>query len=276
VTIRAPESVGFGTTADHMGTGPLSAEIVPGDRSGGTNTSHTIVVAALQRLLAIVGSRAGVEAYEQAVVTDNVLGKGTTGSRLRTLRYLKELYLLRPDSVLFRALRDLWPDDPAGQPLLAGLCALSRDSVFRASVPAILHADPGDQITSSSLADVVERTFPSAYSDRTLAKIGRNTFSSWEQTGHLEAVARTEKVRCRAICTPACVAYALLLGHLEGLDGEALFDTVWARVLDQPRSHLVDLASVASQRLLIDFRNSGGVLDIGFSELLRPFEDQMA
>jgi hypothetical protein len=177
--------------------------------------------------------------------------------------------------VLFRALRDLWPDDPAGQPLLAGLCALARDSVFRASVPAVLDADPGDQITSTSLADAVERAFPSAYSEKTLAKIGRNTFSSWEQTGHLEAVARTKKVRRRAICSPASVAYALLLGHLEGLDGAALFDTVWARVLDQPRSHLVDLATVASQRMLIDFRNSGGVLEIGFSELLRPIEGQL-
>jgi len=262
-------------TTDQMSTSFRSAEIVAGDRSGGTNTSHTIVVIALQRILATVDSRAGAAAYEQAVVAENVLGKATAGSRLRTLRYLKELYLLRPDSLLFRALRDLWLDDPAGQPLLAGLCALARDSVFRASVPAILDADPGDQITSTGLADAVERTFPSAYSGRTLAKIGRNTFSSWEQTGHLEAVARSGKVRRRAICTPASVAYALLLGHLEGLAGAALFDTVWARVLDQPRSHLVDLATVASQRMLVDFRNSGGVLDIGFSELLRPIEGQL-
>jgi len=259
-----------------MNAGAQSAEIVPGDRSGGTNTSHTIGVIALQRVLATVDPRGDAAAYEHAVVADNVVGKATAGSRLRTLRYLKELYLLRPDSVLFRALRDLWPDDPAGQPLLAGLCALARDPAFRASVPAILGADPGDQITSSSLAEAVEGTFPSAYSDQTLAKIGRNTFSSWEQTGHLEAVARTKKVRRRAICTPASVAYALLLGHLEGLDGAALFDTVWVRVLDQPRSHVVDLASVASQTMLIDFRNSGGVLEIGFSELLRPGEGQLA
>lgn len=243
--------------------------------SGGTNTSHTVAVPALASLLAEVPSEADAADYERAVLGDNVLGKNTEGARRRTYRYLKELYLLRPDSTLFRALRDLWPDDPAGQPLLAGLCALARDSVFRASVPVILDANPGDQLTSSCLADAVEGAFPSAYSGQTLAKVGRNTFSSWEQTGHLVAVARTEKVRRRAICTPASVAYALLLGHLEGLGGAALFDTVWARVLDQPRSHLVDLATVASQRMLIDVRNSGGVLDIGFSELLRPIEGQL-
>ena len=80
------------------------------------------------------------------------------------------------------------------------------------------------------------------------------------------------KARRRPICTPSTTAYALLLGHLEGISGAALLDTVWARALDQPRAHLIDLAAIASQRSLIDFRHSGGVTDVGFSELLRPAE----
>ena len=67
-----------------------------------------------------------------------------------------------------------------------------------------------------------------------------------------------------------------MLGHLEGVRGEALFDTFWARVLDQPRSHLFELASVASQRSLIDFRRSGGITEVGFTELLRPLEGRLA
>lgn len=253
----------------------IGEEIVPGDRSGGTNTSHTIVVPALQQLLSAVDRNADAAAYERAVLEQNVLGKDTTGSRQRTLRYLRELYLLRPDSLLFRALRDLWSDEPDGQPLLAGLCALARDTVFRASVDAIFETDPGDELTSTDLARAVEKVFPSAYSESTLAKVGRNTFSSWEQTGHLQALARTEKVRARPTCTPAAVAYALLLGHLEGVRGAALFDTIWSRTLDHPRSHLVELAMLASQRSLIDFRHSGGVTDVGFTELLRPMEGQL-
>lgn len=253
----------------------IGEEIVPGDRSGGTNTSHTIVVPALEQLLGSVGRHEDAEAYERAVLEQNVLGKGTTGARKRTLRYLRELYLLRPDSVLFRALRDLWTDEISGQPLLAGLCALARDAVFRASTAAIFETDPGDEVTSADLAAAVEKVFPSAYSESTLAKIGRNTFSSWEQTGHLHALARTEKVRSRPTCTPATVAYALLLGHMEGVRGAALFDTIWAQTLDHPRSHLVELATVASQRSLIDFRYSGGVTDVGFTELLRPMEGQL-
>ena len=166
-------------------------EIVPGDRSGGTNTSHTIIVAALVQLLGSVDRNADSAAYERAVLEQNVLGKDTTGSRRRTLRYLRELYLLRPDSILFRALRDLWSDDVAGQSLLAGLCALARDSVFRASATAIFETNPGDEVGSGDLAMAVEEVFPSAYSESTLAKIGRNTSSSWEQTGHLRS--RCEK-----------------------------------------------------------------------------------
>ena len=115
----------------------LVEEIAPRTRAGGANSSHTILLPALTRLLEVVDRDAGADAYEVAVVEDNVLGKNTTESRRRTLRYLRELYLLRPDSVLFRALRDLWTDDPRGQPLLAGLCALARDPLFRASASTI-------------------------------------------------------------------------------------------------------------------------------------------
>ena len=126
----------------------IANEIVPATRSGGANTSHTIVATALVQLLGRVDREADSAAYERAVLEENVLGKSTVGSRRRTLRYLRELYLLRPDSILFRALRDLWEDDPAGQPLLAGLCALARDAVFRASAPAVLQMEPGDRVTA--------------------------------------------------------------------------------------------------------------------------------
>lgn len=251
-------------------------EIAATTRAGGANSSHTILAPALSRLLESVDDRADAATYERAVIEDNVLGKSTAESRRRTLRYLRELYVLRPNSLLFRALRDLWMDEPAGQPLLAGLCALARDPLFRTSARAILAADPGDNVKSADLAAAVDAAFSGRYNEATLAKIGRNTFSSWQQTGHLESVARTVKVRRRAACTPAAVTYALLLGYLEGVAGAALFETLWARVLDAPASRLADLAAAASQRTLIDFRRGGGVTEVGFSWLLRPFEERLA
>jgi hypothetical protein len=260
-------------TAVNLSTvGALASEIVPGNVSGGTNTSHTIVAGALTSLLEAVPPDAPSEAYEEAVLEANLLGKATAGSRRRTYRYLRELYLLRPDALLFRALRDLWPLDPRAQPLLAGLCALARDSVFRASSGAIIASSPGDTISSAELADAVAAKFPTSYGDATLAKIGRNTFSSWEQTGHLAVGERGEKVRVRAVCGPADVAYALLLGHVGGARGQILFETLWARALDQPASHLFDLAATASQQGMLELRHAGGVIEIGFSTLLRPIE----
>jgi hypothetical protein len=252
-----------------------ASEIAPGEVSGGTNTSHTIVVKALAAILAAVPSDAPYIEYQHAALERNVLRKQTEGARRRTFRYLKELYLLRTDSILFRALRDLWLDDPPAQPLLAGLCALARDSVFRASSVAIRQCSPGETLISRDLATVVGDHFPNSYSESTLAKIGRNTFSSWEQTGHLAAGEAARKVRVRAVCRPANVAYALLLGHLQGVRGQALFETLWAQVLDQPRSHLIDLAFGASQRGLLEFRHAGGVVDVSFRELLRPFEGEL-
>lgn len=253
----------------------IADEIVSMNRSGGANTSHTIIAPALTQLLSTVSPDAPASGYERAIVDENVLGKATAASRSRTYRYLRELYVLRPDSLLFRALRDLWTDDASGQPLLAGLCALARDAVFRASAAAIFASNPGDEITSTDLAEAVERVFPSAYSSSTIAKIGRNTFSSWEQSGHLQVTPKGMKVRRRPTCTAATTAFALLLGHIEGVRGAALFETFWAQVLDQPKSHLIDLAAVASQRSLIEFKNSGGVTVVDFSGLLRPIDGKL-
>jgi hypothetical protein len=97
------------------------SEIVAGRTSGGANTSHTIILPALRALLAAVGSKAAAGEYQRAAIEANALGKATEGARRRTFRYLRELYVLNPKSILFRGLRDLWSDDPEAQPLLAGL-----------------------------------------------------------------------------------------------------------------------------------------------------------
>ena len=247
-------------------------EIVPGDRSGGATTSHTALVPSLIEVLKHTSRDTTFDEYERAVVEDNLLGTSTAESRARMFRAMRELYLLRPDALLFRALRDIWDDDPRGQPLLAGLLAVARDPVFRAGSAAITSTDPGDSVASSDFGEAVAGAFPDAYNERTVAKIGRNHYASWEQVGHLEPADGNQKRRRRPVCTPSATAYALFLGFVEGVRGVALFDTMWAQVLDHPRSYLIEQATLASQRSLVDFRNSGGVIEVGFSELLRPME----
>ena len=175
---------------------------MPGDRSGGATTSHTIVVPALEALLPLLARPRTLTDYEQAVMEDNVLGKETIESRRRgpsATSASSTCCGVTPCSS--GALGDLWNDDPAGHRLLAGLCALARDPVFRASAQAIFESEPGDEVTSADLAEAVGEVVSRLLQRRDTRKIGRNTFSSWEQTGHLEAVARTTKVRRRAVCT---------------------------------------------------------------------------
>jgi hypothetical protein len=43
-------------------------------------------------------------------------------------------------------------------------------------------------------------------------------------------------------------------------------------MLDQPKSHLFDLAATASQQGILEFRNAGGVVEVTFHHLLRPFD----
>ena len=74
--------------------------------------------------------------------------------------------------------------------------------------------------------------------------------------------------RATLFCRAADVAYALLLGYLQEARGETLFETLWARVLDRPRSELYELAFVASKQGMLEYRNAGGVVEVGFRELV--------
>lgn len=253
---------------------PVIDEIVDVHDGGGPSISQTIMVASLQRLLSVVPPTGAPEDYRSAVVNENVLAKQTTGGREWAFRRLRQFYGLDPRVLLFRALRDLWPDDIAGQPLLAMLCALARDPVLRASSVVILDSTYGSEVTPAAFDAAIEETFPGRYNDNTRLTTAQKVASSWHQSGHLCLETRTRKVRSKPHTTAGDVAYALLLGHLEGTRGQALFETNWARILDQPKSRLVDLAQAASQRGLIEFRSAGGVVDVGFRELLRPLEGE--
>jgi hypothetical protein len=204
---------------------------------------------------------------------ENVLGKQTVSGREWAFRQLRRFYALNPKSLLFRALRDLWDHDRASQPLLALLCALARDPVLRASAAVIVAAEPGEAVTSGDFEAAIEAKFPGAYKEITRRTTAQKVASSWDQSGHLYQEKPGSKIRTRVYSTPAATTYALMLGHLEGARGQALFKTLWTRVLDQPISQLMDLATSASQAGLLEFRSAGGIVEVTFHTLLRPFDD---
>jgi len=226
----------------------------------------------LTTLLAGVPADAPQAEYKAAIIEHNCLGKGTLTGRQRAYRYLRELYALAPVVLVFRALRDLWDVDSAGRPLVALLSALARDPVLRATAPTVLDAPEGSPVDAAMLARAVQQRYPGSYGDGIAAKIGRNAASTWTQAGHL--IGRPGKKRARAQATANALAYALLIGHTEGLRGDELFRSDWCRVLDRPADGLYELAVRASQRGLIDYRRGGGVTEVGFKLLLRPFDGE--
>ncbi|MDX1418228.1 MAG: hypothetical protein R3293_28770, partial [Candidatus Promineifilaceae bacterium] len=194
---------------------------------GGTHTSRTMLLKELTLLLESCPATCDFAYYERAILLDNVLMKQTDSTRRRTLRSMRELYALRREVPLFRALRDLWDEDQDARPLLALQCAAARDPLLRATSSLILELPIRATVSSSELADAVKEAFPDRYNLSTLNKIGRNTASSWTQAGYLEG--RTSKTRVNIKPTASSVAYAILQGHLCGERGDALFDTIWTR-----------------------------------------------
>ena len=232
----------------------------------GTHGSRTIMLKELRLLLSACPTSTDYEGFRAAIVKENVLLKNTVTTRKESFRRLRELYALDKGAILFRALRDLWEDEPEAQPLLALLCATARDSILRGTAETILAIPKGESVTPQMIERATEESFPGRYNPTTLANVGRHAASSWQQSGHLQG--RMRKVRARARATPAATAYALLLAHLCGNRGEAMFSTLWTRLLDTPQHTLYDLASQASRLGWLEYRHTGKVIEISFQHLL--------
>lgn len=233
----------------------------------GTHTSRTLMLTELTGLVELAGPGADYQCFQRAAIDMNAVRKLTFSTRQKTFRHLRELYGLTPGIVVFRALMDLWKCESDAHPLLAALCATARDPLVRAGSQRILEADEGDFVSAAELQASVERAFPGRYRPDTLARTGRNLASSFTQSGHLQG--RTHKLRSRAVCTPATTAYALLLGYLCGDRGELLFQSVWARLCDLPQHRLRSQTQAAATLGYLEYRHSGGVVEIGFDYLLR-------
>ncbi len=252
-----------------------SEEIVKSDIRQSAITSQSIGVHELELLLDAVPEGSDQESFERAIIQENVLGLKTTTSREWRFQTLRRLYQLTPRSVLFRALRELWIGDPDSHPLLACLSALSQDTIFRATASLIIELPFGATAAYRDFTEPIENHFPGAYKQTTIETIAKKAYASWGQTGHLSEAEKGLRVRTQARCQAENVAYALMLGYLEGARGEALFETLWAQILDHPKSQLYELAFSASQRGMLEYRNAGGVVEVGFRDLLRPMEGEL-
>ena len=220
----------------------------------------------LELLFDAVPESAELEDYQHAALEDNALLKRTLINRKKTFSYLRDLYVLEPRHPFFGPLRQLWKEDNAGRPLLALLVALARDPVLRATAGVVLEAKEGDVIPREAFSEAVREAF-SHLGPKTLVAVGQRTASSWVQSGHLKGV--QTKRRARATATPAAVALAMYVGHMQNERGLRLFETLWARILDTSPHELDTLAFAASQRGWLEYKRIADVAEFGFDRFER-------
>ena len=208
--------------------------------------------------------------YLQAIKDENCLGKRSGKNRILTYYHLVDLYSLDRKKILFRALLYFWNRDIDGQPLLALLCSYARDSIFRSTAPFILMSPEGATITRESLVGFIDSQEFGRFSKATLNSTARNINSTWTKSGHLHG--RAGKVRARANPTAGSVSYALLLGYLTGVRGQALFETDFAKLLDCTFDKAIELAEEASRKGWIVFKRVADVIEVLFPKLIKQEE----
>ncbi len=231
----------------------------------GTHTSRTMMLTELSAALVAVREGASREDFAAEIIEGNCLGKVTTATRRLTNQRLGELYALDPDVPIFRVLRRLWATDETGRPLLALQCAIARDPLLAATVPAVLELTPGSELQRDAIRAALREVVDDRLSGATLEKVIRNVASSWAQSGHL--VGRTFKKRTLVRPTPETVAFGLYLGYAAGFRGMQLFSTGWLSVLDCTPASARDMAIEAKRFGLIDLRISGEVVDLVLNRL---------
>src|SRR5271157_5221550 len=220
----------------------------------------------LQTVLANCRPDASRQDYLVAIRDDNCLGKRSAVARKADSQHLSQLYALDANVLLFRIMRRCWYAGRNGQALLAMLLGLARDPILRETAPAVLRLQPGEVLDRQQMTDALSESIGMRLKESTLGTIVRNAASSWSQSGHLKGHSR--KVRQRIAPAPVTTAFALVLGYLTGTRGATLFETLWAQVLDAPASELIHLAVDARRLGFLDIRQSGGVIDVAFPQLL--------
>lgn len=241
----------------------------------GAHLSRTLMFKELEQLLSYIDNpKAGKEDYLLAIKEDNCLGKRSGRTRIITTRHLVDLYGLSPAITIFRNLLYFWKRDQASRPLIALLCAYSRDPMLRLSQSYIFSKVHGHLVIKEELEFFLENLDPGRFSKATLQSTVRNINSTWTQSGHLSG--RVKKVRTEAKATPGAVAYMLLLSFLNGVRGQNLFRSEYAKLLDVPVDHIIELAETASRKGWINFKRVGNVIEVLFPNLLTVEEMEWA
>ena len=237
----------------------------------GAHSSRTMMLSELTQLFAGQPINASLEHYRDDIEQANVLHKPTSKSRTLTWRHLVDLYGMDIQLPLFRIFRQLWESDASARALLTCQMALTRDPLLRLSKAKILSLELGERLLREDMEQVMSDQCPDRFSQATLKSLAQNVNGTWTNAGYLEG--RNKKHRAEPEVRPVNVAFALLLGYLQGATGNRLFTTEWTKVLNCRQERLLELARQASYNGLLTFKHSSEVMEVTFPDYLSKEEE---
>jgi hypothetical protein len=248
---------------------PINNESYP-EESGffndvGAHNARTIMFQELVNLFNATTKNSPIEEIRNKVYNENILHKKSISGRTESFGRLKKTYGLDPNIPLYNILRWSWSiSEEQERPLLALLCALSRDASLRITAPYIFSLMPGKIVDKEKISALIEQAFPNRYSPSSIASMNQNLLSSWTQSGHLKGIAK--KIRTKANSNTSACVFALAIGYLAGYRGRMLLDTIWMRALDATAYEIQEYLQRAMKKGWIRYRESGGMMEISFSE----------
>lgn len=230
----------------------------------GGHMARSMMLNELQILQGALPLDAGKNDFKEAILGENLLGKPTESSRIKSLHHLTELYGLDPTLLIFRTLRSLGVEAPDDFALLAMLCSYCRDPQLRHSFELISQLAGGETVPRERMEVHIEEGFPGRFSGAMKKSLAQNVNTTWTFAGHLTG--RSKKVRALPSPGWAASTYAMFLGYLLDLRGQILLGSVFGRLVNASPQMLISHLSTASSRGWLRLRHAGGVVEIDFSE----------
>ena len=237
----------------------------------GAHSARSMMLVELVTLFEKNSSGCNQEQYRLDICDFNVLDKPTTKSRTLTYRHLVDLYGMDCSIPLFRVFRQLWSLEPSAQPVLAIQMSLARDPLLRLTLPLIRGLDIGLSVIRQDVEEILKAPNSERFSPASLKSFAQNINGSWTQAGFLHG--RNKKTRSQPVVSPVNAAFALFLAYLEGATGERLLQSSHCKLFGLTEHHMNELAIAAGHRGLIDFKQSGGVTDVRFTDYITAEEE---
>jgi len=242
------------------------------NRSGG-HMSRSMMFDELLVLQNGFPAEAGRGNFQEAIESDNILGKPTVSSRQKSFRHLTELYSLDPGFALFRNLRKIGSADEQSFPLIAATCVFCRDPQLRASFDLILSKKAGEIVSRAEMEAHLETAFPGRFSEAMKKSLAQNVNTTWTACGHLTGRSKKHrtipKVRFGAVC------YAMFAGWLSGLRGEYLLISIFAQLVAAEPGTIISALRDGTSHGWLRLRSGGGITEIDFSPLLEENEQAL-